>query len=139
MDNLLPNTKLTRVASATAAGQTEIDGTALDMEGFASVAFIASLPSVANTGVVRLTVQGRNTSSEGWTDLVSVTHTSTGAETNRLLAVECPAPMKKSVRCALFRTVANSAIDCIVALQGRATYLPVTQPAGVDTSTALPT
>jgi hypothetical protein len=108
------------------------------MEGLASVSFIGSLASVANTGVARLVIQGRNLPGDAWVDLVSVSHTSMGAETNRLLAVECPAPMKKSVRCALLRTVANTAVDCIVALQGRATYLPVVQHAGVDTATALP-
>jgi hypothetical protein len=45
--------------------------------------------------------------------------------------------MKKSVRCAWIRTVASTAVDCIEASQGRATYLHVIQPAGVDMPTAL--
>lgn len=83
MRNFLPNVDPFRQSGAVAAGITNVDLPSIELQGAGGVAWLVSVASTANTGVLALVAQGRDSTGDSWVDLTgaTVTHTSASSET----------------------------------------------------------
>lgn len=131
--SLLKNVKITRVASAAVAAQTDVTGTILDMAGFEGVMFVALTGDVTDTSALALKAE-QNTLNQagGMVELkgsASFTAGATSAD-NKALVLDVHKPRKRYVRALLKRGTANAAIDGIIAIQ----YMPWSAPTAHDAS-----
>lgn len=134
--NLLNEVKITRVANAAAAAQTEVLSSVLDMQGYDGVMFVAILGDITATSVLTLTAKGNTASSTG--SPTPVTQVATAAFTagasdadNKVLVVDVFDPALRYVFASLTRTTANAVVDGIIAIQYTAELRPTTQDASV--------
>jgi len=134
--NLLNEVKITRVANAAAAAQTEVLSSVLDMQGYDGVMFVALLGDITATSVLTLTAKGNTASSTS--SPTPVTQVATAAFTagasdadNKVLVVDVFDPELRYVFASLTRTTANAVVDGIIAIQYTAELRPTTQDASV--------
>lgn len=134
--NISKAIKITRVANAAAAAQTEVLSSVLDMQGFDGVMFVALLGDITATSVLTLTVKGNSANSTSVPP--PVTQAATAAFTaaasdadNKVLVVDIYDPALRYVFASLTRTVANAVVDGIVAIQYMAEQKPTTHDASV--------
>lgn len=134
--NLLNEVKITRVANAAAAAQTEVLSSVLDMQGYDGVMFVAILGDITATSVLTLTAKGNTASSTS--SPTPVTQVATAAFTagasdadNKVLVVDVFDPALRYVFASLTRTTANAVVDGIIAIQYTAALRPTTQDASV--------
>jgi hypothetical protein len=131
--NLNDKVKVTRVVNATAAGTTDINGTAVDMVGFESVMFVGMLGALTATQVTKIKVQ-QGSASDG-SDGADLAGSSTGpladGDGNKCLMVEIVRPTKRYVRPVVDRGTANAVIDGVIAIQRGATNMPTTHDANI--------
>lgn len=134
--NLLNEVKITRVANAAAAAQTEVLSSVLDMQGYDGVMFVALLGDITATSVLTLTAKGNTASSTS--SPTPVTQVATAAFTagasdadNKVLVVDVFDPALRYVFASLTRTTANAVVDGIIAIQYTAGLRPTTQDASV--------
>jgi len=134
--NISKAIKITRVANAAAAAQTEVLSSVLDMQGFDGVMFVALLGDITATSVLTLTVKGNSANSTSVP--TPVTQAATAAFTaaasdadNKVLVVDIYDPALRYVFASLTRTVANAVVDGIIAIQYMADQRPTTQDATV--------
>ena len=136
MTSLLKNVKVTPVAAAAAAAQTEVLSSVLDMTGFDGVMFIALLGDVTTACVLTLTAKGNTASSTSSPTPVAQVATSpftadsTSAD-DKVLIVDVYDPALQYVFASLTRTAANAVVNGIIAIQYKAEYRPTTQAATV--------
>jgi hypothetical protein len=137
--NLTKDFLFTYVEPASAAAQTALDSDAVDMANFDAVLFVATIASIAITGVVTVQAQGRNETTDAWADLTgaTVTRTAVGAETNITMALEIIRPRQRYVRVTVTRATANAALSSIVAMQKAKGRVPLAQGANVYTNVVL--
>lgn len=128
---LLPEISVSRVSNAAAAAQTDINGTAVDMQGWEGVTFVAALGDVTATSVLSMKAQ-QGAASNG-SDGVDVTGSATNAFTagasdadNKLLVVDVVNPTSRYVRPVLSRGTANAVVDGIIAIRYRGRKVPAT-------------
>lgn len=126
INNLLRNVEVVRVANASAAAQTAVEGAAVDMAGQVGVTFVASFGTVTTASVLTLKAQYSDNGSTNWTDIVgTATHTASGTDANnKMLALDIVRPEKRYVRAVVTRTAANAAVDGVTAV----VYGPYWQP-----------
>lgn len=141
--NLLNEVKITRVANAAAAAQTEVLSSVLDMQGYDGVMFVALLGDITATSVLTLTAKGNTASSTN--SPTPVTQVATAGFTagasdadNKVLVVDVFDPALRYVFASLTRTTANAVVDGIIAIQYTAELRPTTQDASVLASTIGP-
>lgn len=134
--NLLNEVKITRVANAAAAAQTEVLSSVLDMQGYDGVMFVALLGDITATSVLTLTAKGNTASSTS--SPTPVTQAATAAFTagasdadNKVLVVDVFDPALRYVFASLTRTTANAVVDGIIAIQYTAELRPTTHDASV--------
>mgnify|MGYP000957245839 len=134
--SLLNEVKITRVANAAAAAQTEVLSSVLDMQGYDGVMFVALLGDITATSVLTLTAKGNTASSTS--SPTPVTQVATAAFTagasdadNKVLVVDVFDPALRYVFASLTRTTANAVVDGIIAIQYTAELRPTTQDASV--------
>lgn len=133
MQSLLKDCKITRVANAAAAAQTDVDTTVLDMAGWDGVIFVAALGDVTNTSALELQVFGNtasSTSSPTPVELTAndVTYTAGASDAdNKLMVVDVIRPNYRYVFGRVLRGTANAVVDGVFAIQYRGRSLPVTQ------------
>jgi len=134
--SLLNEVKITRVANAAAAAQTEVLSSVLDMQGYDGVMFVALLGDITATSVLTLTAKGNTASSTS--SPTPVTQVATAAFTagasdadNKVLVVDVFDPELRYVFASLTRTTANAVVDGIIAIQYTAELRPTTQDASV--------
>lgn len=134
--NLSKGIKITRAANSSAAAQTEVLTSVLDMQGFDGVMFVALLGDVTATSVLTLTAKGNTASSTS--SPTPVTQVATAAFTagasdadNKALVLDVYDPALRYVFASLTRTVANAVVDGIIAIQYMADLRPTTQDATV--------
>lgn len=137
--SLLKNVKVTPVAAAAAAAQTEVLTSVLDMTGFDGVMFVALLGDVTATSVLTLTAKGNTASSTS--SPTPVTQVATAAFTagasdadDKALVVDVYDPALRYVFASLTRTTANAVVNGIIAIQYTAEFKPTTQAATVIAS-----
>jgi len=134
--SLLNEVKITRVANAAAAAQTEVLSSVLDMQGYDGVMFVALLGDITATSVLTLTAKGntaRSTSSPTPVTQVATAAFTAGASDadNKVLVVDVFDPALRYVFASLTRTTANAVVDGIIAIQYTAELRPTTQDASV--------
>lgn len=126
MNNLTSNLKFTRVENAAAAGQTDVTTDSIDMQGFNTAAFVASIGSIDASGTVDMHVEGSDDDSS-WSNLTGASITQMGdTDDNQLAIVEVPFPRHRYLRAVVERGTSDSVVDSIVAIQGLADNTPVT-------------
>lgn len=139
--NLLRDAKVVRVAAAAAAAQTEVVSAVVDMQGFDSVAFVALLGDVSATSVLTLTVKTNSASSTTVpapvTTTASATFTADASNADgKALMVDIHKPRDRYVFASLTRTVANAAVDGILAVLYNSSEKPISsQDASIIAST----
>lgn len=132
--SLLNDVKVTVVAAAAVAAQTDIDSDIIDMAGFEGVLFLAMLGDVSDTCALAMVAQ-QNTinSASGMASLAgSVTFTAgaTSAD-SKVLALDVYRPRERYVRAKLSRGTANAVVGGIIAIQYGAAKKPTSQHATV--------
>ncbi len=128
--NLLKNVKITKVVPSFTAGQTNRDGTILDMSGYEGVLFIASFGVLLATGTLELVVdQNDADSSSGMAELEgTVTYTVPATPVSEVcLALDIYKPMERFVRCGIELGTANAEIDGVIAIQYKGKKAPIAQ------------
>lgn len=136
--NLSKSVKVTVVAAAAAAAQTEIVSDVLDMQGYDGVMFIALTGDVTDTSVLTLTAKGNSASSTSSpTPVTQKSATFTAGATNadsKALIVDVYDPALRYAFASLTRTAANAIVGGIIAIQYTAELRPTTQDATVIAS-----
>jgi len=132
----VPNTllndgvKVTRPISATAAGATAVNGTALDMTGFVGIRFVALLGTLTGTQVTSLKAQqGALSDGSDAVDIAgAVTAAAADGDGNKLLILDVAKSLitARYVRPVVNRSVANAVVDGVIAEQYKAGTEPVT-------------
>jgi hypothetical protein len=131
--HLLDAVKVTRVMNAVAAGTTDQNSSAIDMQGWDGVVFLAAFGALTATQVTQIKVQqGQQSNLSDAADLAG-TNVGPLADTdgNKLLAVDVYRPQERYVRCVVDRGTANAVIDGVLALQYKGRVKPVTQDSSV--------
>ena len=131
---LTKNTKITRVMNAKAAGATAQNGTAVDMQNWEGVMFVALFGTLTATQVTSIKAQQSTAKSSGFSDLEG---TEAGPlddddDGNKALVLDIKNPRERYVRCVVSRATANAVIDGVVAIQ----YGPRKMPAAHDSTVA---
>lgn len=119
--SLLKEAKVTEVVSATAAGTSTINGTALDMSGFENVVFIVSFGTAAADNGVKVqqdTVVGMG----GAADLLGSSRLCNG--TGKVVCSEIVKPRERFVRPAVLRGTSTT-INSVIAIQLGARKVPI--------------
>lgn len=113
MQNLTSNAVILRTAAAASAAQTTVTGTAVDLGpgGFNACTFAVPIVSISSGGIVTLTIEGSNNNST-WAPLVATDQSAVVG----VLAVEVIQPRHRYLRGVVTRTVANSAIENVLAI-----------------------
>ncbi len=128
---LAKNTKITRVMNAKAAGATAQNGTAVDMQNWEGVMFVALFGALTATQVTSIKAQQSTAKSSGFSDLEG---TEAGplddGDGNKALVLDIKNPRERYVRCVASRATANAVIDGVVAIQ----YGPRKMPAAHDST-----
>lgn len=137
--SLLKNVKITPVAAAAVAAQTEVVSSVLDMQGFDGVMFIALLGDVTTACVLTLTAKGNSANSTSSptpvAQVATAAFTADGTSADdKALVVDVYDPMLRYVFASLTRTAANAVVNGIIAIQYKAEYKPTTQAAAVIAS-----
>ena len=138
MNSLLSNTEISRVMDAKAAGTTAQDSTAVDMQNFEAVMFVAAFGTLTATQVTSIKAQQATSSSGTFTDLDG---TKVGEldddDGNKLLVLDVKNPTERYVRCVVSRGTANAVIDGVVAIQYGPRKKPTSQGSTVSASVAV--
>jgi len=137
--NLSKRVKVTRVLNSVAAGQTDQNGSVIDMSGFEGIQFVALFGALTATQVTSLEVQqGNLADGSDMADLEGSLHTALAdADGNKCLVTDIFRPQKRYVRAVMTRGTANAVIDGVIALQYSARVQPVTNDATVKAAKLL--
>lgn len=133
MLTLTKDMKITRVSSKVAAGVVATDSARVDMTGFDSVAFIASVDTSLTTATLNLTAKSNPADSTvgSTTEKAGTTITDAGGnQANRDFIVDVHRPQNRYAYATFTPLVANVALNAIYAVQYNASKgpLPITQP-----------
>lgn len=138
--SLLNDVKITRVAIAAVAAQTDVDGDILDMSGFEGVVFIAKLGDVTDTSALELLAQQNTVNSgSGMASIAGSAAFTAGASSadDMLLVLDVYRPRERYVRPKLKRGTANAVVSGIIAIQYGARKKSQSQAASVIASATL--
>lgn len=138
--SLTKNVKITRVSAAAAAGQTAVNSSILDMQGFDGVLFLVLTGDVSDTSVLTLKAeQNAVNSGTGMAALSGSAAFTAGATSadNKILSLDVFKPSKRYLRAALTRATANAAVDGIIAIQYGAQNRPAAHDVSVIASALL--
>jgi hypothetical protein len=137
--NLSKDVKVTVVAAAASAAQTEVVSSVLDMQGWGGVMFIALMGDVTDTSVLTLTAKGNSansTSSPTPVAQASATFTAGASDADsKALIVDVYEPRLRYAFASLTRTAANAIVGGIIAIQYQPHMKPTAQDATVIAST----
>lgn len=132
--NLSKDIKVTVVAGAAVAAQTEVLSSVLDMQGWSGVMFVALLGDVTDTSVLTLTAKGNSANSTSSpTPVTQGAATFTAGASNadsKALIVDVYDPALRYAFASLTRTVANAVVGGVIAIQ----YQPDSKPTSQDAS-----
>lgn len=120
--NLLRNAKVIKVSGAVATGTTAVNGSAVDMQGYEGVMFVASIGS-ANSGNGMKVQQGQQSNMSDAADLAGTQVLSNGTQTD--LVVDVHQPQERYVRPVIVRAGATTTVDAVWAIQYGAKVKPV--------------
>lgn len=131
--NFLEVAEIRKVSNGAAAGTSAVTTSAVDMQGYEAVCFVADLGTVTDGSVLSLTAQDCATSGGTYTTLVdqagnnmASSFTALGSS-NTVLATDVVRPQKRYVEGVLARTTQNAVVNTILAILYRAKTEPVKQ------------
>jgi hypothetical protein len=126
-------TKVIVVVPRTAAGTTNVNGTAIDMSLWESVEFIAVVDTLTATQVTKLKAQASsdNAATDDFGDLEGTSITFPDNANNKAGRLEVVRPQKKWIRPVVVRGTENAAISCVIAILSNPRNQPITQDASV--------
>lgn len=142
MRSLNEDAKLTRVSNAVAAGQTTVNCTHVDMQGFRSVAFVVLLGAITASGTPAAKIQvGDLADDSDMADVTSSSASATASDDNKVLRVELLETRHRYARVVITRGGgADTVIDGALAIQHSASVVPVTDGSTVvDSATVIDT
>lgn len=119
--NLSSQLKIRRVAAAAGAATTDVNGSAVDMEGFESVVFFGSFGTAAANNTLQ--AQDSDDGSTGWADISGAVTAPGGTDGVQFL--EVVRPKKRYIR-AVAKRGTSSTLESMWAVQG----LPAVSPVG---------
>ena len=131
--NLLEVAEIRKVDNGHVAGTTTITTSAVDMQGYEAVCFVADLGTVTDGCVLSLTAQDCATSGGSYATIVdqagnNVASSATASgSSNTVLATDIVRPQKRYVEGVLARGTQNAAVNTILAILYRAKAEPVKQ------------
>lgn len=133
MNNLLSELKITRVKTAQAVATTDVTSDAVDMAGFETVVFVVEHGAITDgTPDIHAQQSSDDGGSDAYSDLEGTLVTVADADDNLITLLEIYRPQKQYVKCIVDRAGSTgSVVDSILAIQGFARILPVTQGATV--------
>ena len=132
--------KVSRVLNAVAAGTTAQNGTAVDMQGYDGVMFVAMFGTLTANQVTSLKAQqsSDNGSADTFADLEE---TGVGplvdGDGNKCLILDVFCPEERYVRPVVSRGTANAVIDGVIAIQYSARERPTAHAASVAAAATL--
>jgi hypothetical protein len=131
--NMLKDTKTVKVSNGSAAAQTEVDSSIIDMAGFNAVRFIVDLGTVTDASVLTAQVQDNSiNSSSGMADVTGAVATFTAStSSNKVMIVDVVRPVQRYLRLKFTRTAQDAAVNTILADLYQADNVPVTLDASV--------
>lgn len=129
--NLSAAIKITRVSNAAAAATTDVESSAVDMQGFEGVMFLAMLGTITSGAVTSIKAQqsSDNGVADAWSDLEGTAVTVADDDDNQVFGLDIFKPLKRYVRCVVDRGTQNAVVDGVVAMQYGARVAPTTQDA----------
>jgi hypothetical protein len=124
---------LTRVSNAVAAGTSDVESSAVDMQGFDAVTFIVAFGTI--TAGSATSVKAQQGALSNMTDAADLKGTgiTVADDDNQLVLLEIDHPQERYVRCVVDRGTQNAVVDSIIAIQTKAKAEPVTH----DSSTVV--
>ena len=130
--NFLPEHRISIAvaASARAAGQTAINGAALDMQGYEGAVAIIEMGTIAATAVTSIKWQQSDTSAD-FSDLEGTGIAIAADDDDEIFVSELYKPTKRYVRAVVERGTANAALRAATYVQYKARTAPVVQGTGV--------
>ena len=134
--NFLPEHRISIAvaASARAAGQTAINGAALDMQGYEGAVAIIEMGTLAATAVTSIKWQQSDTTTD-FSDLEGTGVAIAADDDDKIFVSELYKPTKRYVRLVVSRGTANATLRAATYIQYKARSAPVTQ--GTDVTTEL--
>lgn len=134
MPNRVTYEKFTRVINATAAGTSVITGSAVDMQGFDGVVFVA-LFGTLTSGQVTTLGAGDSATTSGFVAITgAVTAALADADGTKMLVLDIFRPQKRYITAIVNRATQNAVIDGVLACQYAAKKQPTTQDTTVSAS-----
>ena len=130
MNHLFEEAKFTRVITAQAAGQGDVNSTVLDMAGFDHVSFEVALGTLSGGSVVTVKIQ--EAVDLAFTIPLDLTDTAVDVadtESDKIVLTGVIEPTEQFVRCVVTRATADAVVDSGVGIQHHARDLEVTQDA----------
>ncbi len=128
MNDLVKNTKFTRVLNATAAGSSDITTCAvIDMAGFEAVTFFVAFGTITASAVTSIKVQqGTDGTVSDAADLEGSSVTIADTDDNKIAAIEIYRPRERYVKLIIKRATANAVVDGAWAIQTGPRVKPTT-------------
>jgi len=131
MHSITKETKVTRVANAAAAAQTDVTSSAVDMQGYEGCAFIVAMGAITQDAVTSAYVTQCDTSGGQYTELDGTEITIADDDDNQVFVLEVKTPNERYLKCVVDRGTQDAVVDGIIAIQYGAKVLPTTH----DTTT----
>ncbi len=114
--NLIKNVKLAKIENTTAAGQTVLTSTTVDMAGYDGCLFLISFAVIAGSAVTSIEVH-TSTDDSSYTALLGTGVTVADDDDNGLFWVDIHKPLERYLRLIVNRATQDSTLDCVIALQ----------------------
>lgn len=131
--NLSTAAKVTRVSDAVAAGQTTINSSSIDMQGFLGVMFTVLFGSITAGAVTSVKLQG-SSDDTNWSDLEGTGQTVAVDAGNKAVILDTGRNQHRYIRCVVVRGTQDSVVDGILSQQYTADKEPVTHDSTVASS-----
>lgn len=131
--NFASNHKITVVSNAVAAGTTDIDPTAIDMDGYDSVCFIVQFGAITAGAVTSVKAQQSSDNGVGdaFADLAGTAQAVADDDDNKAFIIDINRPSERYVKPYVDRATQNAVVESIIAIQYCARNVPVAQPASI--------
>lgn len=128
MQDLVKNTKVTRVLNATAAGSSDITTCAvIDMANFEAVTFMVAFGTITSGAVTSIKVQqGTDGTVSDAADLEGTSVTIADTDDNKIAMVEVYRPRERYVKLIIKRATQNAVVDGAWAIQTGPRVKPTT-------------
>ncbi len=136
---LSQNVLITRISNSSAAAQTAVTSSVLDMAGYDGVLFLAALGDVTSGSILTLTANENTANSTSSPTPTAITGGASSGATagatnydSKIIAVDVYRPTKRYVYVVLTRTTQDAVVDGIFAVQYRGRSVPETNSGMIE-------